>query len=280
MQAGKGPPAGAHLRIRVLTENQAMYPGFIAEKGLSILLDDGVSKVLFDTGQGGALLENAAAFGEDLQDLTHIVLSHGHADHVGGLQRLAQSLHATPYPQRPLLVTHPDSIAEQAPDAPAQILPRSAVQAAFPCQFTRAPFWLHPRLLFLGEIPRAPHGPQAPQGMRHAAHHADAPLLDDSALAYCTPQGLVVLAGCAHSGICNILAYAMQVSGESRVLAVLGGFHLRNAGKAVLQRVAQYFNDLQITAVHACHCSGERAAKLLPQQSAIHAGSELVFALS
>lgn len=275
------------LRITVLVENQAGRPELAVEKGLSLLVEDGVSKVLFDTGKLNAFWDNAATLGHNLQDLSHVVLSHGHYDHVGGVAALAKHLATVERKRRPLLVAHPESFAQRGLHVSlfghafrlrnlGSKLSRMEVEARFPCSFHRRPFWLHRNLVFLGEIPRRAElgkavtfGSLLQKGKLQTDH-----IVDDSALAYCTNKGLVILAGCAHSGICNIIEYARKVTGETRVHGVIGGFHLHSASQSAISEVADYFTAAKIHVVHGCHCTG-RAVRRLPNQIDIQTGSIL-----
>ena len=80
-------------------------------------------------------------------------------------------------------------------------------------------------------------------------------MLDDSALAYRSKKGLVIITGCSHAGICNIIEYAKKVCHEERVYEVIGGFHLLNASFPTLRHTADYFERCRPHAVYACHCT-------------------------
>ena len=80
-------------------------------------------------------------------------------------------------------------------------------------------------------------------------------LLDDTALAYKSPKGLVIITGCSHSGICNIVEYARKVCGDGRVVDITGGFHLLDPNREQLQGTMAYFEALNPNCVHACHCT-------------------------
>jgi 7,8-dihydropterin-6-yl-methyl-4-(beta-D-ribofuranosyl)aminobenzene 5'-phosphate synthase len=79
--------------------------------------------------------------------------------------------------------------------------------------------------------------------------------MDDSALVYCSTKGLVIITGCSHSGICNIIEQAKKVCNENRVIDVIGGFHLLNPEKKQLEGTLEYFKKLQPETLHACHCT-------------------------
>jgi len=98
-------------------------------------------------------------------------------------------------------------------------------------------------LVFLGEIPR-----------KFAFEHSDG-LLDDSALAYRSPEGLVIITGCSHAGICNITEYAREVCGEKNVRDIIGGLHLLSPEPKRFAKTGKYLNRLHLDALHACHCT-------------------------
>ncbi len=79
--------------------------------------------------------------------------------------------------------------------------------------------------------------------------------MDDSALVYRADQGLVILTGCSHAGICNIVEYAKEITGETRILDVIGGLHLQSPSNNQIQQTMDYFVQNQPTELHACHCT-------------------------
>ena len=80
-------------------------------------------------------------------------------------------------------------------------------------------------------------------------------LLDDSALAFQSGAGLVIITGCSHAGICNIAEYAREVCGENRIVDIIGGFHLVGPSPEQLQGTCDYLRNAVPAAVHACHCT-------------------------
>lgn len=110
-------------------------------------------------------------------------------------------------------------------------------------------------MLFLGEIPRTNllEAPPVGETLRGGTWEPDR-LLDDTALALATKSGLFLLTGCSHAGICNMLQYALSLTGETRVAGVLGGLHLFEPGPQldfVLARLAQ----LGAKTLYPCHCT-------------------------
>lgn len=272
------------MKITVLVDNGAA-PGLVAQRGLSLLIEDAHGAILFDTGQDDRFLRNAAALGVDPTRVSHLVLSHGHYDHSGGLPAFSQRLRRDGRPA-PTLVAHPDAFVRRGlhlrlPGAVLRLRKlgapwsREQAEACFPCRLQREPYWLNEDWVFLGEIP-----PAATPG-RHGfgsvladGHVRRDPIRDDSALVGLTPNGLVIVAGCSHSGVIDIIDHARAVTGESRVHAIVGGLHLRSARAARVDAVAAALRERGVTRVHACHCTG-RAAARLPGQCAIHSGSQI-----
>ncbi len=80
-------------------------------------------------------------------------------------------------------------------------------------------------------------------------------ILDDSALAFVTGEGLVIITGCSHAGICNIVEQAKTVCGNSRIIDIIGGLHLLKPPPARLKETGEYLRELQLKSLHACHCT-------------------------
>jgi len=126
---------------------------------------------------------------------------------------------------------------------------------------SKEPVWLTDRLIFLGEIERKnnfenkiPLGRFEINGIK-----SDDYLLDDSALVYKSSQGLVIITGCSHAGICNIIEYAKKVCHDERIADIIGGFHLLNSNEEKLKNTLTYFSQAKIKKVHACHCTDLKA---------------------
>ena len=255
------------LTVTVLVDNDTLIDRYYtAEPALSILLEGGGTKVLFDTGYSDVFLRNADKMGITLLDLDCVVLSHGHIDHTGGLGYLIQRLTEAIFEGRPFrtpdLIAHPFCLCPRPtpkfPDIGSQISEDRA-RLHFRVRTSREPIWITDRLVFLGEIPRrfafepvAP-GPRTlvmPDGSRTPDL-----LLDDSALAYVSPQGLLLITGCSHAGICNITEYAREICGERRIVDIIGGLHLLEPSTVQLAGTCEYLKDVAPVVVHACHCT-------------------------
>ncbi len=259
------------MKLTVLVDNTALTDRyFLAEPGLSIYIEDGKNRILFDTGYSGILIENAWKMGINLLDLGEVVLSHGHLDHTWGLDALIR-LHTEAIIEgrgriEPTFIAHPDAFLTRSYGGIGEIGCHLSVEELFrhgKVLLTAAPLWLTENLVFLGEIERRFEFEQVPpcgyiytpDGIR------DDLIADDTALACKTPEGLVIVTGCSHAGICSIAEQAREVCGEDRIADVIGGFHLEDPQPGQLQGVVDYFSEVRPAALHPCHCTG-LAAKI------------------
>jgi 7,8-dihydropterin-6-yl-methyl-4-(beta-D-ribofuranosyl)aminobenzene 5'-phosphate synthase len=263
------------MELTVLVDNNTLIDRyFLGEPGVSYLLETGGKRVLFDVGYSDAFLTNARKLSIDLRDVDYVVLSHGHMDHTWGLVPLVRLYTEALIEQlpvkKPTLVTHPLTLsARRLGNLPeiGSLLTEEKLSAFFHLQLSREPVWLTERLVFLGEIERSndfearePIGKILEEGVEK-----DDFLLDDSALAYKSPDGLVVITGCSHAGICNIVEQARKVCGDRRVVDIIGGLHLLNPPAEQLEGTLAYMESLRPHEVHACHCTDLGAKIALSQ---------------
>jgi 7,8-dihydropterin-6-yl-methyl-4-(beta-D-ribofuranosyl)aminobenzene 5'-phosphate synthase len=256
----------SRLTLTVLVDNATIgdhdYGG---EAGLSFLLETAGKKILFDTGLSGLFLANAEKMGIDVLDPDYLVLSHGHIDHTGGLPVLIRYLaSATPeggQPRVPQLIAHPRCFWQKEKDRRKNGSPvnEGEIKRQFPTTLSEKPVWITDDLVFLGEIPRRFVFEQGDPGSR-VIHQPDGNtgpdhLPDDTALAFRSAKGLVIITGCSHAGICNITEYAKEVCGEKKVRDIIGGLHLLSPEPKRFIKTGKYLNRLHLNALHACHCT-------------------------
>ncbi|HDS44960.1 MAG TPA: MBL fold metallo-hydrolase [Methanomicrobia archaeon] len=264
------------MQLTVLVDNNTLIDRyFLGEPAVSYFIDDAGTRILFDVGYSDAFLINAQKMAIDLCTVDFVVLSHGHLDHTWGLDPLIRLYLESKFERfeskKPTLVAHPSAFQTKLLEGVGQIGSLVTERRAanyFTLHQSREPVWLTERLVYLGEIPRRNEfEAQTPIGtVVTAEKEAEADYsLDDSALAYQSSQGLVVITACAHAGICNTIEYAREVCGEDRVADVIGGFHLLNPPERQLKRTLAYFASRQPAAVHACHCTDLHSKLALAQ---------------
>lgn len=252
------------MQLTVLVDNNTLIDRyFLGEPGVSYLIREGSRQVLFDVGYSDAFIINARKMNLDVLQSDFVVLSHGHLDHTGGLEplrKLHEEAHAASVSmKRPKLIAHPDAFLpksiEGARDIGCTISP-SRLRAHFDVHLTAEPLWLTERLVFLGEIERThDFENREPVGEVHTGQGPTPDFMwDDTALAYRGEGGLVIITGCSHCGICNIVDYAKKVCGQDKIIDVIGGFHLLKPNPCQLDGTLEYVEKLRPGRLHACHC--------------------------
>ena len=251
------------MELTVLVDNNTLIDRyFLAEPGLSFLIQDEETQVLFDTGYSDIFLRNARKLGLSLTHLDYLALSHGHQDHTWGLEPLIRhftelEIEKLPF-RKPVLVAHPKtfvSVSDVGFPESGSLLSEAKLAKHFELRLGTGPQWLTPRLVYLGEIPRRNSFEGALTFGRKEGEKVKDKVPEDAALVYRAPEGLVVMVGCSHAGVCNTIDYAREVCSEARVVDVIGGFHLQKPSRRQLDGTLDYFERLRPTVVHACHCT-------------------------
>lgn len=252
------------MKLTVLVDNNTLIDRyFLGEPGVSYLIEDGSKQILFDVGYSNAFIINAQKLNLNLLQSDFIVLSHGHLDHTWGLDPLLKTyfeakIGSISY-KDPVLIAHPAIFETKSADELKEIgctISQSKLDRHFSVELKMKPFWLTDKLVFLGEIERTnDFENKEPVGVVHSGGGTQPDyLLDDTALAYKGKNGLTIITGCSHSGVCNIIEYAKKVCKEDAVIDVIGGFHLMKPSQKQLSGTLEYFQKLQSNELHACHC--------------------------
>jgi len=235
------------MQITILTDNVA-GGRFLAEHGLSYLIEIDNEKILFDTGHSDVFLKNAEKLGINIkEDVKQVVLSHGHWDHGNGLAYLSGKQ----------LLTHPGAFIKRyrkRDNSPIGLYAgRDIFEQNFTLQTSKIPVQLSSNLWFMGEIPRT--NDFESQSTTFLLDNSEEDFIDDdSALVAIIDEQLVVISGCAHSGICNICEYAKKITGLSKIKAVMGGFHLKKKDRQTLKTI-EYFKANGIKTILPSHCT-------------------------
>ena len=256
------------MELKVLVDNNTIIDRYyLGEPAVSYLISDGESKILFDVGYSDIFIQNARKMNESLLDVNYIVISHGHNDHTGGLVPLTK-LYSEAKAEKinhinPILVAHPDAFLykEFEGDDIGSMLDHKKISKHFNTRLVSEPLWITDNIVFLGEIERSngfeniePIG-CCEQDNSKSAKMVDDYVKDDSAIVYKSSEGLVIITGCSHAGICNIIEYAKKVCNDDRIIDVVGGFHLLDPSKVQAEGTLNYFKDLGLNTIHPCHCT-------------------------
>lgn len=253
------------MKLTVLIDNNTFIDHyFYGEPGVSYFIQDGDTNILFDVGYSGAFIENAQKMNINLNNLDYLVISHGHNDHTWGLFYLIKNYTEAAIEKikfnKPSLIAHPTAFCyKQLSDNMeiGSIVSKEKLSKHFNMLLSRDPVWLTDKLVFLGEIERKnDFENKIPIGKTQCnGTEIDDYVLDDSALVYKSLKGLVIITGCSHSGICNIIEYSKKVCKEDRIADVIGGFHLLNPTEKLLKYTSEYLKNNDIKELHAGHCT-------------------------
>ena len=249
------------FELTVICDNHAKNE-LLSEHGLSFyILADGLT-ILFDTGSGETLLPNAMKLGIDLAKCSHLVLSHGHYDHSGGVaQVLAKNTYCS-------VIAHPFILSDRYSrhaDRPVKrigmpVNERAVLQQLDPVRLHCSPVasCISDYIGITGFIPRTHvfEDTGGPFYLDETGQFADL-IPDDQALWINTPQGLVIILGCCHSGVSNTVEYIRQLNDGASVAGIIGGLHLLHASAERLEQTIIYLKKLKPQFIYAGHCTGD-----------------------
>ena len=270
----------------------------LAEHGFSVLvkINDSADKILWDAGVSKqTLIENMQRMELDFQEISMIALSHGHADHFTGLTTLLNEMNLLPEAKewgksvsqeevenlitqnQIQIVAHPAAFREcwwKNDDGtfkgPFASPPRKEWEAAGAnIVNSEKPYKLNQGCWTTGYVPRKSFeksGRPIQLLYRNGSKFLPNDIDDDQAIVInVKDKGLIVLSGCAHSGIVNTIKYAKEFTGIETVFAIIGGFHLASAKDEEIDKTIEYIKKEKPTYVIPSHCSGFQAISKIAQ---------------
>ena len=246
-------------QITILVENYA-YKTQFAEWGFSAHINYNGQRFLLDVGQSGScVLKNAAKLHVDLTSLNGIILSHGHYDHTDGLKLVLQTQKST------AIYAHPNLFATRYSDSRDSLYYTGIKYTRHELESTlSATFHLHPgltqiadRIYMTGEVPFTNSMETIPARFKVEVNSQIIPdtFPDDNSIIIDDPKGLIIIFGCAHRGIVNIMNFAKKEFNK-KIYAIMGGTHLYNASPEHFAFVVDFIKHEDIKLIAPGHCSG------------------------
>lgn len=256
-------------RITILCENSVGVPfGVVGEHGFACLIETDKGDYLFDTGQGFGIVTNALALGKDLKRIKAVMISHGHYDHTGGLPAVLKIKGPVP------VYGHPGMFFERywSKDGEKRYIGipyrrpfLESLGARF--QLNTEMIKVGPGVYLTGEIPQTTifekndinmtvHPPGA------GPIHPD-PVQDDLSLIVDSDNELILILGCAHAGMVNIINYTLEKMGRDRIHTIIGGTHLGFSSEDQFDETLRVIDQYQIERIGVSHCTGLAKAAIL-----------------
>ncbi len=215
------------MKIKIIYDNCKSDENFKEGWGFSCLVDLGSRKILFDTGaDSAAFFSNLHKLGIPCNEITDVVCSHNHADHVAGFKDILGKLKA-------------GSRVFLPKKFPSKKLP-STLQIEIINDFKEIGSGIYSLVLKGGLF------------------------FYEQALLVETQKGLMVITGCAHPGIVRILQEAHKRL-KQPIHLVLGGFHLFRNRQSQIDEIVNQFKALNVQIAAPCHCSGSQAIETFKQ---------------
>ena len=270
-QSFDGPHSVHNLKITVLVTNLSEDAG--GEWGYSALVEVDGHRILYDTGASPDLvLKNARAMHIDLSNVEDVVISHNHWDHVGGLVTLRRELmkvntRAMSRVHVGVGIFEPRLTSSGEDHNGLKTIRADYIATGGVFIVHEKPVELWPGVWFTGPVPRPNSETNWNPGLFLRTPHGlvDDNVPEDSALLFDTPTGTVVLTGCGHAGIVNIVEDARVIVGPGPVLAVVGGLHLFAASDETIAWTGAKLKSYAVKNLLAGHCTGIEATFLLRQ---------------
>ena len=261
------------MKITIICENTVGRRVGLGEHGFSAFIETDKGNYLFDTGSGHSVVRNSLELSKDLRTIKKIFLSHGHFDHTGGLPEVLKlkgkiDVHAHPdvFLDRIHLIKENKEETRKFVGLPYKKKYLESLGANF--IFNTDFIEVEKGVFLTGEVPRkTPFEKPDPVLFAEIDGKINQDVFsDDQSLILDSEWGLILILGCAHSGMINIINYVTDRTGKDRFYAILGGTHLDFLTPGQLDESVKALKKIKLEKIGVCHCTGMRAAFRLHQE--------------
>ncbi len=261
------------MKITIICENTVGRRIGLGEHGFSAFIETEQGNYLFDTGSGHSVVRNSLELNKDLRTIEKIFLSHGHFDHTGGLPEVLNlkgsvdvHAHAHVFLDRIHVIKDNEKETKTFVGLPYKKKYLESLGAHF--IFNKDFMEVEKAVFLTGEVPRKTSFEKPdPVLFSEIDGKTEQDIFsDDQSLILDTKKGLILLLGCAHSGMINIINYVIDKTGKDKFYAILGGTHLDFLAPEQLEESLKMLKKMKIEKIGVCHCTGMRAAFRLQQE--------------
>lgn len=281
------------MRLTVISENTSLDERLKSEHGISIFVEKGNTKLLFDTGYFGAIRANSEKLGIDLSEVNAVAFSHNHVDHCGGFLKIADLIN----PQCPIYahkgyntrkwwdhrfdpvtdITHAENIELVGPAMPIEYFFQNGKYGFRLIEDDV--FEIGDGIYLVSNFPQQ-RGieavfPASRMELPDGTMVVDE-FFDEQVCVVKTSKGLILLAGCAHNGIMNIIQTVKRHFPPENIYAVIGGMHLVPPNQERINKTIEYLKNSDIKIIGACHCTGPAIAEFKQLSAQENIGSGFV----
>jgi 7,8-dihydropterin-6-yl-methyl-4-(beta-D-ribofuranosyl)aminobenzene 5'-phosphate synthase len=244
-------------KVTILCENCVFGNiGAIAEHGWAVFIETDQGNFLFDTGQGKSIVNNAQYFNKDLSTIKGIIISHHHIDHTGGLLNVLEQIDKVKVYSHPDLFKNSYVIDEEKQinigiPFRREILESRGAQFKFSNSFRE----IAPDLMLSGEIPRLTEFEKSSKRflLKIKEGYTQDLISDDQTLIVNTEKGLIIILGCSHSGMINIINHIIDKTGQNHIRTIIGGTHLGPASEETKEKTVQALKKFDIEKIGVSH---------------------------
>ncbi len=260
------------MKIITLIENKLSESKDLdIEHGLSIYMEVDDKKILFDTGQSGNFIENAKKMDVDLKKLDYVAISHGHFDHSGGLERLIKEINpdiklylGNGFFNKKYSLREDGDYSYLGNSFDERLLKEHNVKFKY---VTEDITKLTENIMIFTNFKREDEFENTNPFMylKQGDDYIKDEFLDEISLGIKTSKGLVLVVGCSHVGVLNIINTVEERTGL-KIYALIGGTHLVKEDDERINTVIGYLKEKEIEIIGACHCTGKQGETMLSQQ--------------